>query len=352
MSGIFEQMTQMDHEQIVHYYDSKTGLKAIVGIHDRTLGPALGGTRVWNYNNESEALFDVLRLSRGMTYKNAVAELELGGGKAVIMLDKSIKKTNDMMVAYGKLVESLSGKYITAEDVGMTTADIEIIAEQTSFVMGRSKGKGGLGTPSPLTAWGTYLGIKAACKVAYGTDSLENKTIALQGTGHVGLALIQLLKKENCHIYANDYYPERLSKVCKTYAIKPLGLDEIYDFPADIYAPCALGATINDKTLDKLKCKIIAGCANNQLEDEERHGTMCIQKDILYVPDFIINCGGVVKIYAEYKGFGMDWAKKHTETIYPKVVSILKEAVNNKVNSQTLAINLAKHYIEKTKIVK
>ena len=349
MPGIFEQMTQMDHEQIVHYRDSKTGLKAIVGIHDRTLGPALGGARVWTYKNESDALFDVLRLSRGMTYKNAVAELRLGGGKAVIILGEGMKKTKDMMVAYGKLVESLSGKYITAEDVGMTTEDIEVIAQQTSFVMGRSEGKGGLGTPSPLTAWGTYLGIKAACKVAYGTDSLENKTVALQGTGHVGVALIQLLQQENCHIYANDYYPERLSEVCKTYTIKPLGLDEIYDFPADIYAPCALGATINDKTLSRLKCRIIAGCANNQLEDEERHGTMCIQQGILYVPDFIINCGGVVKVYAEYKGFDMDWAKKHTETIYTKVISILTEAIDKKANSQTLAINLAKRYIEKAK---
>ncbi len=345
-SSVFSQIEKMGHEQVVFCHDEATGLKAIIGIHNTILGPALGGTRMWFYQNEAEALNDVLRLSRGMSFKNSIAGLNLGGGKAVIIGDARKHKTEALLRAFGKFVENLNGKYITAEDVGMTSQDMEYISMETKHVAGMPEYRGGLGDPSPFTAYGTYLGMKAAAKKAYGSDSLAGKKIALQGTGHVGNYLMEHLKSEGCTIYATDFYEDRLQEAVKRFGVIPVGKDEIYDTDAEIYAPCALGATVNDDTLSRLKCDIIAGCANNQLADEQKHGNACIEKGIIYVPDFLINAGGVINVYSEVIGANTDWSKAHVEKLYGQCAQVIETSVTEKRNAQAVAIELAMHRIE------
>ena len=339
--SVFESLSKLGHEQVVFCHDKASGLKAIIGVHNTVLGPAVGGTRMWMYENEAQALHDVLRLSRGMTFKNAVAGLNAGGGKAVIIGDARKHKNESLLRAFGNFIENLNGKYITAEDVGMTARDMEYIKMQTDYVSGLPDYLGGLGDPSPHTAYGTYMGMKAAAKVAYGKDSLEGKKVTVQGAGSVGRLLIDYLTKENCEVYVSDFYEDRLQEIVKEYKVKPVGLDEIYDVEADIYSPCALGATINDKTLARLKCDIIVGCANNQLEEEEKHGDMCIEKNIIYAPDFVVNSGGVINVYSEFIGADEKWTHAYTEMIYDKSLGILQTAYNEKRNSQQVAIETA-----------
>ncbi|UZR93402.1 Glu/Leu/Phe/Val dehydrogenase dimerization domain-containing protein [Chondrinema litorale] len=340
-NSVFEQIAELGHEQVVFCHDESTGLKAIIGVHNTILGPAIGGTRMWVYEDESQALKDVLRLSRGMTFKNAVAGLNAGGGKAVIIGDARKHKSEALLRAFGNFIENLNGKYITAEDVGMTSRDMEYIHMQTKYVSGLPDYLGGLGDPSPFTAYGTYMGMKAAAKVAYGSDSLAGKKVAVQGVGAVGKILIDYLKKEKCIIYASDFYEDRLKEVTKQFNIEGVRLDEIYDIDVDIYSPCALGATINDNSLDRLKCDIIAGCANNQLEDEVKHGDKCVEKGVIYAPDFVVNSGGVINVYAEYIGKDVNWTTAYTEMIYDKSLSILEAAHSQKKNSQVVAMEVA-----------
>ncbi|MDH5475724.1 MAG: leucine dehydrogenase, partial [Cyclobacteriaceae bacterium] len=302
VNSLFGQVSTMGHEQVVFCHDESTGLKAIIGIHNTVLGPSLGGTRMWNYGSEAEALTDALRLSRGMTYKAAITGLNIGGGKAVIIGDANTMKTEAFMRRFGRFVESLGGRYITAEDVNMKTRDMEYIAMETRHVTGLPESMGGGGDPSPVTAYGTYLGMKAAAKKAYGNDSLENKKVAVQGVGQVGMYLVEYLTKEGAKVYVTDIFEDKLLKIAAKHNATVVGQDEIYDLDVDIYAPCALGATLNDDTIGRLKCKIIAGAANNQLENEQKHGVMLMDKDIIYAPDFLINAGGLINVYAEYLG--------------------------------------------------
>lgn len=345
--SLFNELSTMEHEQVVFCHDKATGLKAIIGIHNTVLGPALGGTRIWNYATEAEAINDVLRLSRGMTFKNAISGLNLGGGKAVIIGDARNIKSEALLRRFGRFVNSLSGKYITAEDVGVSTRDMEYVAMETKHVSGLPENMGGGGDPSPFTAYGVYLGMKAAAKKAYGTDSLEGKTIAVQGVGHVGTYLIERLVKEKANVVVTDFYEERALEVAARFGVKVVGLDEIYDVPMDIYAPCALGATINDETLSRLKCQVIAGCANNQLKDEKIHGEALVQRGIVYAPDFLINAGGVINVYQEVVGnYNRDRAFSNVEKIYDFTSEILNKAQAEGISSHEAAVRIAKQRIE------
>ena len=295
-------MSEMGHEQVVFCQDNVTGLKAIIAIHNTILGPALGGTRMWKYDNELDALKDVLRLSRGMTYKAAVTGLALGGGKAVILGDASTDKTEALMRKFGEYVDSLGGKYITAEDVGMSTKDMEFVKMETDHVTGIPVELGGSGDPSPVTAYGVYMGMKASAKFKWGSDNLNGKRIVVQGIGHVGENLVKHLKKEGANVIINDINETRMQEVSEMYGTEIIMGDKIYDAEMDIYAPCALGATLNDDTLSRFKCSIIAGAANNQLEDEKLHGELLKSRGIVYAPDFLIKAGGLINVYSDLQG--------------------------------------------------
>lgn len=257
--SLFEQVSTMGHEQVVFCNDEATGLKAIIGIHNTVLGPALGGTRMWNYASEQEALTDVLRLSRGMTYKAAISGLNLGGGKAVIIGDAEKIKNEALMRRFGRFVDSLGGRYITAEDVNMKTKDMEYVHMETDYVTGIPESMGGSGDPSPVTAYGVYMGVKASAKKVFGSDSLAGKKIAVQGVGQVGMYLTEHLTKEGAQVYITDINENKLKNVAAKTGATVVGMDNIYDLDVDIYSPCALGATINDETIKRLKAKVIAG---------------------------------------------------------------------------------------------
>ncbi|MBX2944260.1 MAG: Glu/Leu/Phe/Val dehydrogenase [Cyclobacteriaceae bacterium] len=337
----------MGHEQVVFCYDEATGLKSIIAIHNTTLGPALGGTRMWNYANEQEALTDVLRLSRGMTFKASISGLNLGGGKAVIIGDAKTMKTEAFMRRFGKFVNSLSGKYITAEDVNMKTADMEFISMETKHVTGLPESMGGGGDPSPVTAYGTFVGMKAAAKRVFGSDSLANKKVVVQGVGQVGMNLVEHLAKENAQVYITDISDEKVKALAQKFGVKAVPMDAVYDLDVDIYAPCALGATLNDNTIPRLKCSIVAGAANNQLKDEVKHGYMLIDRGITYAPDFLINAGGLINVYNEYLGnYNRARVFEQAEGIYTTCLNIINYAEKEKINTQEAAIKLAEKRIE------
>lgn len=340
---VIAQMSQYNHEQLLFCNDNETGLKAIIAVHNTVLGPALGGTRMWSYANETEALIDVLRLSRGMTYKNSISGLNLGGGKAVIIGDSRTMKSEALMRRFGKFVNSLGGKYITAEDVGIGTSDMVYVNMETDHVVGLP---GKSGDPSPVTAHGVYVGIKACAKVQFGSDDLSGKRIAVQGVGHVGEYLVASLAKEGARVYITDIHEPTLKRVAETYGAQVVGLDEIYDIDMDIYAPCALGATVNDDTLSRLKCSIIAGAANNQLKNEGLHGQLIMDKGILYAPDFALNAGGVINCYSEVMGLSSEWAMNKAQDIYTTIHSILNRSKELNVPTYQIANTMAEERIE------
>ena len=346
---VFGQVSFDDHEQIVFCNDKDTGLKAIIGIHNTVLGTALGGTRMWNYSNEWEALNDVLRLSRGMTFKSAITGLNLGGGKAVIIGDAKTQKTPELMRRFGEFVHSLSGKYITAEDVGMTTEDMDTVREVTPYVTGISESKGGAGNPSPITAYGVFMGMKAAAKFKYGSDVLEDKSVYVQGIGHVGEALVEHLINEGAKVTIADINQERLEEIRSKYGATIYGGNDIYSEPMDIYAPCALGATINDDTIYRLQADIVAGAANNQLAQEDKHGRILQERGIVYAPDFLINAGGIINVYAELENYDRQEIMRKTENIYNTTLEILDNAKVNNLTTNTAALNIARERIETRK---
>ena len=346
---VVENMSIMGHEQVVFCHDAETGLKAIIAIHDTTLGPALGGTRMWNYDNEEDAINDVLRLSRGMSYKAAISDLDLGGGKAVIIGDAKIHKTEALMRKFGQFVDSLGGKYITAEDVGMNTRDMEFVRQETKFVTGIPKSIGGSGDPSPVTAYGVYMGMKASAKYIWDSDNLSGKSIVLQGIGHVGENLLKFLAEEGANLIINDINVKRLNELSKQFGAKVVMGDSIFDLDMDIYAPCALGATINPRTISRLKCKIIAGAANNQLANEERDAQLCLEKGICYAPDFLINAGGLINVYSEIKDTGREHALQQTRNIFDKTLEILKKAETENVTTHVAALEIAQKRINDKK---
>ena len=342
---VLASMKEMQHEQVVFCNDKETGLKAIIAIHDTTLGPALGGTRMWNYDNEFNALQDVLRLSRGMSFKAAISGLDLGGGKAVIIGDSKTEKTKELMSKFGEFVDSLGGKYITAEDVGMNTKDMEYVRETTRYVTGVSEEMGGSGDPSPVTAYGVYMGMKASAKYKWGADSLKNKIILVQGVGHVGENLVEHLVKEGSHVIINDINEVQLEKVKRKYGVDVVVGDEVYDLDMDIYAPCALGATLNPITISRLRCTIIAGAANNQLFDENRDSELLSERNIIYAPDFLINAGGLINVYSEIKGYDREHALNQTKEIYNTTLEILRKAEIDCVTTHNAALSIAQQRI-------
>ena len=345
-STVLGHMEKHDHEEVLFCFDRTTGLKAIIAIHDTTLGPALGGTRMWNYTTEAEALHDVLRLSRGMTYKSALAGLDLGGGKAVIIGDARTQKTEAMFRRFGRFVESLNGRYITAEDVGMSTTEMVNIRKETSYVAGLPEEIGGSGDPSPVTAYGVYMGMKAAAKTAYGSDDLSGRKISLQGAGNVGSYLLAHLVKEGAKVFITDIHEDRLAALKKEYpGITVVGADDIYDLDVDIYSPNALGATVNDGTLKRLKCSVIAGGANNQLANEQVHGQAVMDKGILYAPDFLINAGGIINCAWERKGYDRKAAMNQTEDIYGTALRIFKASAELGIPTYLAANQAAEHRI-------
>lgn len=337
------QMSKYNHEQLLFCNDNATGLKAIIAVHNTTLGPALGGTRMWMYNNEMEALNDVLRLSRGMTYKNSISGLNLGGGKAVIIGDSRSMKSEALFRRFGKFVNSLAGKYITAEDVGISPADMVYVSMETKHVVGLP---GKSGDPSPVTAYGVYMGMKACAKQQFGSDSLAGKKVAVQGVGHVGEYLVKHLADEGADITITDIHEGTLKRISKEYGAKVVELDEIYDIPMDIYAPCALGATVNDDTISRLKCSIIAGSSNNQLANETVHGKVVMEKGIIYAPDFAINAGGVINCYSEVADLPEGWAMRKAEDIYTTVANIISRSSSENIPSYQIANKMAEERIE------
>ena len=343
---VLGRMEQHDHEEVLFCFDRATGLRSIIAIHDTTLGPALGGTRMWPYATEAEALNDVLRLSRGMTYKSALAGLDLGGGKAVIIGDARTQKTEAMFRRFGQFVDSLNGRYITAEDVGMSTAEMVNIKKETNSVAGLPEEMGGSGDPSPVTAYGVFCGMKAAAKKAYGSDDLSKRKISIQGGGNVGRGLAALLVKDGAQVFITDIHDDKLAVIkAEIPEVKIVKPDAIYGLDVDIYAPCALGATVNDDTLKKLKCSVVCGAANNQLADEAVHGMAVMRKGILYAPDFLVNAGGIINCAWERKGYNRKAAMRQTEGIYDTALRIFKASADLDIPTYLAANQAAEHRV-------
>ena len=339
---IFNLMSSHDHEQLVFCYEPIAGYKGIIAIHDTTLGPALGGTRFWNYNSDAEAIIDALRLSRGMTYKAAVAGLNLGGGKSVIIGDPRTPRREMIFRAHGRFVDSLKGRYITAEDVGTSVEDMDYVQMETEYVAGVA---GGSGDPSPVTAYGTYRGIKACAKEKYGSDDLKGVTIAVQGLGHVGQYLCGYLAEEGAKLTVTDIDQGRVKVVVKKFGAEAVAPDAIYGVNAKIFAPCALGAIIDDETLKQFKFEIIAGAANNQLA-EERHGDELQKRNILYAPDYVINAGGLINVYGEINGWDSDRAKRKAGEIYDTLLQLFEISKEQGIPTYEAADRFAERRIE------
>ena len=340
----------MNHEKILFCQDKKTGLKAIIAVHNTVCGPALGGTRMWNYVNDQAALTDVMRLSRGMTYKNSISGLNLGGGKAVIIGDSKTQKSPDLFKKFGEFVDLLAGSYITAEDVGISPQDMLYVYEKTNHVTGLPGKKG---DPSPITAYGVYMGMKAALKFQTGSDNLKGKKIVVQGIGHVGLYLLDYLHKEGAEITVCDINAESVQKTVAKYGCNYIDPDKVYQVDMDIYSPCALGATINDSTIDQLKCSVIAGAANNQLMNEKIHGEILFKKGIVYAPDYLINAGGVMNCYAEIHDISDSKVMEMAGNIYQTTTDILKSSRDEKISTSLAANKIAEKRIsDESKMIK
>ncbi|MFZ5649678.1 MAG: Glu/Leu/Phe/Val family dehydrogenase [Bacillota bacterium] len=314
-----------DYEWVAIGRDMRSGLKAIIAVHNTTLGPALGGCRMWPYSSEEEALKDVLRLARGMTCKAAVAGLPLGGGKAVIIGDSKRDKSEALLRAFGRFVHSLGGMYITAEDVGTCQQDMDLIRKETPHVVGVSPEFVGSGDPSPFTALGVFCGLKAAAEFIWGNPDLNGRVVAVQGVGHVGYNLCRLLHEAGASLVVCDVYPESASMAADHFGAQVVAPGEIYHQPADIFAPCALGAVVNNNTVNRLRCRVVAGAANNVLE-ADRHGDVLQKRGILYVPDYVINAGGLINVADELQGYNRDRVAARINGIYHTVKEILGRA--------------------------
>lgn len=351
MSTLFSQVESMGHEQIVFCHDPQSGLRAIIGIHDTTLGPALGGTRLWAYESEEEALRDVLRLSRGMTYKAACAGLSLGGGKAVIIA-RPEQKTEALFRAFGRFVDSLGGRYITAEDVNTCVTDMNNVRMETRYVTGVSPALGGSGDPSPVTALGVFSGIKAAVEFRLGKKDLRGLKVAVQGVGNVGRYLCGYLHEQGAKLYVSDISQERLKSAEKMFGATIVGQDEIYSLDVDVFAPCALGGILNSKTIPVLKAPIVAGGSNNQLEDEKVHGQMVKECKITYCPDYVINAGGLINVYNELLGYDREKALSEAKNIESSIRTILQDAEKEGITTHEASGRFAERRIKSIRELK
>jgi leucine dehydrogenase len=340
---VFKTMGNMNHEQVVFNREPSIGYLGIIAIHDTTLGPALGGTRFWNYESEEEALVDVLRLSLGMTYKAAVAGLNLGGGKSVIIGDPDTPRREMTFRAHGRAVETLKGRYITAEDVGTSVEDMDYVHMETQHVVGIA---GRSGDPSPVTAYGTYRGMKACALEKYGEDSLKGKTVAIQGVGHVGYYLCENLAAEGAKLIVTDITENKVASAVEDFGAEGVKPDAIYGVDAEIFAPCALGAIVNSKTIPELKCDIIAGAANNQLATDE-DGKAVQERDILYAPDYVINAGGLINVYSELADWSTDRSKRKAGEIYQTLLEVFELAREDKLTTAEAADRIAERRIER-----
>ena len=339
---LFETIASMGHEQLVICNDASAGYRGIIAIHSTTLGPALGGTRFWQYANDDEAIVDALRLARGMTYKNAVAGLNLGGGKSVIIGNNKTADREMIFRAHGRFVESLGGRYITAEDVGTSTADMDFVHMETKNVSGLA---GRSGDPSPVTAHGVFRAIQASAKERWGSDDLSTKTVSVQGAGHVGYYLAKELHEAGATLVVTDIDADRIKQVVQEFGARSVSPDDIYAVQADIFAPCALGGIINDTTLPQLKCEIVAGAANNVLL-EERHGVALEERGILYAPDYVANAGGVINVYSELAGWSSARAFRKADEIYDTILKVFAIAKTDRVPTYVAADRLAEQRIK------
>lgn len=348
---IVEYMKKYDYEQLIFCCDARIGLSAIIAIHDTTLGPALGGARMWPYQSEEEAILDVLRLARAMTYKSSAAGLNLGGGKAVIMGDPAKDKSEGLFRSFGRFMESLKGRYITTEDVGTSVQDMQHIRAETTYVTGLPISWGSSGDPSPLTGFGIYHGMKACLKEVFGSDSLRGRTVAIQGFGKVGSHLARHLHNEGASIVVTDINKETTKMANEELGAILVNPDEIYGVECDIFSPCALGGVLNSQTIPRLRCRIVAGGANNQLEREE-DSDLLQQRGILYAPDYIVNAGGVINIAVELKGYNPELAKAQVAGIYHTMERVITLAKLERISPARAADKLAVSRIEEVRRIK
>jgi leucine dehydrogenase len=341
---IFEHLDTYGHEQVVFCHNKDANLKAIIAIHNTVLGPALGGTRMWPYKTEEDALNDVLRLSRGMTYKNAVAGLNIGGGKAVIIGDPAVDKSEALFRAFGHFVESLGGRYITAEDVGIDVNDMEFVYRETEYVTGVHQVHGGSGDPSPFTAYGTLQGLMATLNRKFGDEEVGKYSYAVQGLGHVGMEFVKLLKERGAKIFVTDINKSLVDRAVSEYGAESVGSDEIYDVNCDVYSPCALGGTVNEQTLPRLKASVICGAANNQLANNAI-GDEVEKRGILYAPDYAVNAGGVMNVSLEIDGYNRERAMRMMRTIYHNLARIYEISERDGIPTYKAADRLAEERI-------
>jgi leucine dehydrogenase len=342
--AVFNQAEFDNHEQVVFCSDEESGLKAIIAVHNTNLGPAVGGCRMWDYANDDDAVYDVLRLAKGMTYKNAVARLPFGGGKSVIIGNAKEIKSEQLFRAFGRKLEGLGGSYYCAEDVNITCDDVALMNKETNYVLGL---EGKSGNPSPFTAYGTFLGIKAALHHQRGHQNFAGIKVAVQGLGSVAYALCKYLSDAGAELFVTDINQDAIERVVNDFNATAVGIDEIYDLDVDVYAPCALGATINDLTIPRLKATIIAGCANNQLA-ESRHGEVIREKGILYAPDYVINAGGIINVYYETapEGYSKAASNKHVEVIFDTLTEIFARSEKEQKSTHLIADELAQEIIK------
>ncbi|MGH8945357.1 MAG: Glu/Leu/Phe/Val family dehydrogenase [Acidimicrobiia bacterium] len=343
--GVFEEVAVEGHEQILFGYDKVSGLKTIVAIHSTALGPALGGTRFFPYESEEAALADVLRLSMGMTYKAAAAGLDLGGGKAVIIGDPRTDKSERLFRAYGRVVDSLQGRYITAEDVGTTTTDMDIVRRETNWALGNSVALGGSGDPSPVTARGLTAAARAVAQWLWGDPDLTGRRFAIQGVGKVGSAFAQLLMEARAEVIVSDAYESAIEAAVKNYGVKSVDPDEIHKVDCDFFSPCALGGMLNQNTIPELHCQAVVGSANNQLATEADAERLA-ERGILYAPDFVVNAGGLINVYDELHGYSRNRARHRVDAIYDATLEILKTAEDLGTNPNEAAMKFAERRIE------
>ncbi len=343
---IIKEMLSRGHEQVSTFCDSETGLKGIVAIHNTVLGPALGGCRMWNYSSEDEAMLDVLRLSRAMTYKAAIAGLNLGGGKAVIIGDSKKDKSESLFRSFGRFVEGLGGRYITAEDVGTSLKDMEHVRVETRYVTGISQTLGGSGDPAPVTAYGVFMGIKACVKEKMSSDSIDGVKVAIQGLGNVGMYLAENLHKSGAQLFVTDIDSSRVDMAVKKFDATAVDLEDIYGLEVDVFSPTALGSVINDETIPKLRCSIVAGGANNVLMDTS-HGMDLMKNNILYAPDYAINAGGLINVSNELEGYNKEKAFNQAEGIYDTLLEIFKTSKEQKLPTNQICNKLAERRIKK-----
>lgn len=346
--NVIEYMRQYDFEQLLFCQDRASGLRAIIAIHSTALGPALGGTRMWSYASEEEAVLDVLRLARGMSYKSAMAGMPLGGGKAVIIGDPARDKSEALFRAFGRFINRLNGLYITAEDVCTCPEDMDLIRKETCWVQGTSCGPGG--DPSPYTARGVMRGIKAALRFLDGDDTLRGRTVAIQGLGAVGSCLSRLLAEEGAELAGCDIDPRRC-RSAEAMGVRVVAPEEIFQLPCDVFAPCAMGGVINDETAGVLRSRIVAGGANNVLEHQE-HGRMLQDRNILYVPDYVVNAGGVISVGSEVEGYDRVRVLERVDGIYDTCLEILQMASAEGINTLEAADRIAEARMSRGKGVR